>query len=403
MSRLAENVAHFARGLRAAGLPVGPARVVEAVAALETALPRSRADFYWTLHALFVTRRAESLIFAQAFALFWRRRGLIEKLIAQMSPVVPGGEPEARKPQAGALRVAEAFLPASDRAPPMPPRAVELSSRFTASEIEALARKDFAQMSAEEMAEARRLIGRIVLPLDRLTTRRLRPASTGARIDPRRTVRLMLRQGGEAVRLARAARAEWLTPVVALVDISGSMAEYSRLFLHFLHALGRTRPVTVFLFATRLTNITRDLREKDPDEALARAARHAPDWEGGTRIAEALNRFNRDWARRLLTGGPIVLLVSDGLERSDAARLGEEAGRLARSCRRLVWLNPLLRYDGFAAKAGGIRALLTAVDEFRPVHSLASLRDLAAALAPHGTYRAGMASDPRYWLREVAG
>jgi uncharacterized protein with von Willebrand factor type A (vWA) domain len=185
---------------------------------------------------------------------------------------------------------------------------------------------------------------------------------------------------------------------VALVDISGSMAEYSRIFLHFLHAVTeKRRRVHSFVFGTRLTNITRSLRARDPDEALALAGKAAPDWEGGTRISTALHAFNRVWSRRVLGGGAIVLLFTDGLERHLDGELPFEMDRLHRSCRQLVWLNPLLRFDGFEARASGIRAMLPHVDSFRPIHNLAAMADLCAALSP----QASRASDPRLWLKKA--
>jgi uncharacterized protein len=237
-------------------------------------------------------------------------------------------------------------------------------------------------MTAAEIAEAKRLVAALRLPDDRVPTRRLVADAHGRRIDPRRTFRRSLRAGGAIIDLAFRERGERHPPVVALVDISGSMAEYSRVFLHFLHALGdHRRRVHSFLFATRLTNITRELGSRDPDEALARAAGRAQDWEGGTRIAASLATFNRHWSRRVLSQGAIVLLFTDGLEREVTRDLAFEMDRLHRSCRRLVWLNPLLRFDAFEPKASGIRAMLPHVDDFRPIHNLAAMGDLVQALA----------------------
>ncbi len=387
---LAANVVHFARALRKAGLPVGPGRTLDAVRALESGIG-GRDDVYWTLHALFVSRREHSVVFDQAFHLFWRKRGLIEKLIATLSPNAPATR-EDRKPEAAALRVAEAL----GTAKPVPPRQDDpgetLAARLTVSDREVLQAKDFAQMNADEIARAKALIATLSLPDDRVATRRFAPDPSGARIDMRRLLRLALRTGGHPVMLPRRVPARRHPPVVALVDISGSMAEYSRLFLHFLHALGERRDVRSFVFATRLTPISRDLKARDPDEALARAGRHAADWEGGTRISQALHAFNRHWLRRVAHGGPIVLLFTDGLERDPPERLAAETARLRRSCRRLVWLNPLLRYDGFEPRAAGIRAMLPEVDEFRPIHSLASMAELCEALGSGGARRGRMAA-----------
>lgn len=391
--RLADNIAYFARALRQAGLPVGPGAVLDALAAVEAARIGTREDFYWTLHAVFVKRHEHSILFDQAFRIFWRRRALIEKLIAQMSPIAPGG-PEEKKPQAGALRVAEA-LATPRQEPPKPVETTEFSARLTVSDREVLKAKDFAQMSAAEIARAKRLIAEMALPHDEVTTRRFLPDPRGRRIDPRRTFRRSLRGGGAAIDLAYRSAAVRHAPVVALVDISGSMAEYSRLFLHFLHAIAeKRRRVHSFVFATRLTNISRELASRDPDEALARASKRVQDWEGGTRIAHALHDFNRHWSRRVLGQGAIVLLFTDGLEREVTRELTFEMDRLKRSCRRLIWLNPLLRFDAFEARAAGIRAMLPHVDEFRPIHSLASMEQLCRALSGEPS----RLSAPRQWL-----
>src|SRR5215203_6209163 len=395
--RLAENIAYFGRALRAAGLPVGPGAVIDAIAAVEAARVGTREDFYWTLHAVFVKRHEHSLLFDQAFRIFWRKRGLIEKLIAQMSPIAPGGaEPE--KPKAGALRVSEALAPPA-KAPEPPREELELSARLTVSEREVLKRRDFAQMSVDEIAKAKRLIAQMHLPDDEVVTRRFTPVPHGRRIDPRRTFRRSLRAGGAAIDLAFRTRAVRRPPLVALVDISGSMAEYSRLFLHFLHAVAeKGRRVHAFVFATRLTNITRELTHRDPDEALARASSLVQDWEGGTRIAACLHEFNRRWSRRVLTQGAVVLLFTDGLERQVGPDLAFEMDRLRRSSRKLVWLNPLLRFDAFQARASGVRAMLPHVDEFRPIHSLGSMEELCRALGEERSRE----SDPRLWLRRAS-
>ena len=395
--KLAENVAHFARALRIAGIPVGPGAVVEAVEALADGALGGREDVYWTLHAIFVKKHEDTPVYDQAFRLFWRRRNLIEKIMAQMSPASPGGGGKPEKAEAGALRVAEAFAPpAREEAPPT--ELTELSARLTMSDREMLRSRDFAQMSAAEIARAKRLVAELRLPDDRVATRRFQPAHRGSRIDPRRTFRNSLRGGGASIDLAFRERRELHPPIVALVDISGSMAEYSRIFLHFLHSLTeRRRRVHSFVFGTRLTNVTRSLRARDPDEALALAGKAAPDWEGGTRISTALHAFNRVWSRRVLAGGAVVLLFTDGLERNLDDSLGFEMDRLQRSCRRLIWLNPLLRYDAFQARASGIRAMLPHVDSFRPIHNLAAMADLCAALSPE----AEQGGDPRLWLKRA--
>jgi hypothetical protein len=395
---LADNIAYFGRALRAAGLPVGPGTVLDAIAAVEAAGIGTRQDFYWILHAVFVKRHEHSTLFDQAFRIFWRRRALLEKLIAQMSPIAPGDLKKQEKPKAGALRVAEALSPQAARNPEPPKAETEFSARLTISDREVLKAKDFAQMSAEEIAKAKRLIAEMRLPDDARVTRRFTADPHGLRIDPRRTFRRSLRGGGAVIDLAYCSPATRHPPLVALVDISGSMAEYSRLFLHFLHGVAeRRRRVHSFVFATRLTNISRELASRDPDDALARAAARVQDWEGGTRIAHALHDFNRLWSRRVLGQGAVVLLFTDGLEREVTAELTFEMDRLKRSCRRLVWLNPLLRFDAFEPRAAGIRTMLPHVHDFRPIHSLSSMDQLCAAL---GRNDAGRGS-AQNWLRRM--
>ena len=375
---LAQNVVHFARALREAGLPVGPGAVLDALVAVEAAGFGDRRDFHAALHAVFVKKHEHSLLFDQAFEIFWRRRGLLEKLIAMMSPQAPASRPPQRA-EAGATRVAGALFKSKAKQPKALPSIVR-DARFTMSGEEVLRGKDFAQMTAAEIEEARNLIRTLVMPEDRRRVRRLAPTVHRSRVDPRRSFRRSLQPGG-AIGLAYRAPLERAPPVVAICDISGSMSEYSRLFLHFLHALGETRRVSTFLFGTRLTNVTRAMRARDPDEALAECAKAAVDWSGGTRIGDAVQKFNREWARRVLGQGAVVILFTDGLERDGVADLGRAVERLRKSSRRLIWVNPLLRFDGFSARAQGIRAILPHVDAFRAIHNLASMADLCQALS----------------------
>ena len=393
---LALNILYFARALRETGIPVGPGAVLDALAAVEATGFGEKADFRQTLHAVFVKKHEHTLLFDPTFEIFWKRRGFLEKLIAMMSPQARPDRPRGPKAEAGAARVSDAlFKPPAEDAKAVP--AVDLDARLTMSPNEILQGKDFAQMSAAEIAEAKALIARLTLTEDRARTRRFAPDCRGARVDPRRSFRRSLRGGG-AIDLSFRSPVERRPPIVALCDISGSMAEYTRLFLHFLHALSESRGVTTFLFGTRLTNVTRSLRSRDPDEALARCAGQVADWSGGTRIAASLHRFNRDWSRRVLGQGAIVLLFTDGLERDGVEELGSEMERLRKSCRRLIWLNPLLRFDEFSAKAQGIRAMLPHVDSFRPIHNLASMAELCRALSGESS----RADDPRKWLRNTA-
>jgi hypothetical protein len=378
---IADNVVGFARALRAAGLPVGPGAVIDAMHALQLIEIGNRADVFTTLESIFVKRHEHALIFRQAFDLFFRAAEEWKSMLDS----VPLPDQAKKKPPPASRRVQEALAqPSMQEAP----QAQEQDLRLSVSDKEILQKKDFAQMSAAEIAEVVRAITRMRLPQSELQTRRYQPDARGLRLDMRRTLRASLRTGGEIIDIRKLGRIEKPAPIVALLDISGSMSEYTRLFLHFLHAITDARKrVSVFLFGTRLTNVTRALRQRDPDEALASCSASVQDWAGGTRIATSLHTFNKLWARRVLGQGAIVLLISDGLEREADAKLAFEMDRLHRSCRRLIWLNPLLRYGGFEPKAQGIKMMLPHVDEFRPVHNLSSIegliKALSTALPPH--------------------
>ena len=372
---IADNVVGFARALRAAGVPVGPGAVIDAMNALQVIDIGNRGDVFTTLEAIFVKRREHALIFAQAFDLFFRAAQEWQHLLDS----VPLPDHARKPPPPASRRVQEAFSQGSTMEQP---QAEEQEVRLSVSDREVLQKKDFAQMSAAEIAQATRAIEKMRLPQAELETRRYQPDARGLKLDMRRTLRASLRTGGEIIDIRRLGRIEKPAPIVALLDISGSMSEYTRLFLHFLHAIMDARKrVSVFLFGTRLTNVTRALRQRDPDEALASCSKTVEDWAGGTRIATSLHTFNKMWARRVLGQGAIVLLISDGLEREADNRLAFEIDRLHRSCRRLIWLNPLLRFDGFEPKAHGIKLMLPHVDEFRPVHNLASIEGLITALS----------------------
>ncbi|MGG6895783.1 MULTISPECIES: vWA domain-containing protein [Rhizobium] len=393
--RLADNIVLFGRALRKAGLKVGPGAIADAVEAVEAIGIGSREEFHAALCSVFVKRHEDLAVFDEAFRLFWRSRDLVSKMIAMMSPVAPDNR-EKEKPKAGETRAGDALLgDRDDRRPQREMPDIEIDARFTTSGSEVLRRLDFAQMSAVEIAVAKKELAKLRLPLDRVRTRRFAPSHTSAKVDPRATMRSALRTGGALI-LPRFRRPKEIQPpLVVLADISGSMSQYTRIFLHFLHVLTeRRRRVHTFLFGTRLTNVTRAMRHKDPDQALDECAAAVRDWSGGTRIGETLKEFNRLWARRVLGQGAIVLLITDGLEREGVELLSEEMDRLHRSCRRLIWLNPLLRFDGFEARARGVKAMLPHVDEFRPVHNLLSLADLVSALTAGraGTY------DPRRFL-----
>jgi uncharacterized protein with von Willebrand factor type A (vWA) domain len=378
--RLAENVMHFARLLRAAGLRIGPDRVIDCTRALELAGCNRREDWYWTMSAVLISREEQRPIFDQAFHIFWRDPKLTEKMMQALLPKAYGraGKPEDQQSQ----RLSDALFNQKKEAGEQAEQKVELDARLTFSGREVLQRMDFDTMSAAELAEAKKMLAKLRLPLPLVRTRRLEAAPRGARIDLRATLRASLREGGELIDLVRAAPADIHPPLVVLCDISGSMNPYARMFLHFLHAITNDRDrVTVFVFGTRLTNITRQLRHRDVDVAMARVADAIKDWSGGTRIGACLREFNWRWARRVLGQNACLLLVSDGLDREAGEGLGEEMQRMHKSCKDLIWLNPLLRYDKFEARPAGVRAMLPHVDRFLPVHNLKSLVDLAHALA----------------------
>ena len=375
--RLADNILHFCRLLRAAGLPVGPGRVLDAARAVALGGVRRRDDFYWTLHASLVARRDSKPVFDRAFDAFW---GLPEGADAQDAAAAPPSIDKVERAAAGQRRIDEAMRP---RGPEEPPEnRLVADATATASAREVLRKRDFERMSAAEFAraqEAARALARRIAPAP---TRRFRVDRRGVRLDPRATMRAGARRGGTPVPPLRRRRRVAPPPLVLLCDISGSMGRYSRVLLHFAHALAAADGARVhaFVFGTRLTDITRRLRGRDPDAALDAVVGAVEDWSGGTRIGAALETFNRRWSRRVLGHGARVLLVSDGLDREAGTGLAAAADRLRRSCRRLVWLNPLLRYEAFEPKAAGVRALLPRVDSHLPVHDLHSLDALARSL-----------------------
>jgi uncharacterized protein with von Willebrand factor type A (vWA) domain len=390
--KLAQNIIHFARALRKAGLPIGPGRVIDAIRAVQAAGFTEKRDFYWTLHACFVNKPEHRVVFAQIFRLYWRDPRYLEHMMSMMLPAIRGVQ-EDRSAQAAEKRAAEALLDGAT--PELPDGAedhaeeetlIEVDASMTMSSEERLRSLDFEQMSTEEVAQAKRMLALLSLPVQPIPSRRGIVNPRGHRIDWRRTLRASMRQGGELHEIVRRKpRPRWPNLVV-LCDISGSMSQYSRIILHFLHAVSNAKgagwaKVHAFTFGTRLTNITRHLDQRDVDAALAAAGAEAQDWEGGTRIGQCLETFNRDWSRRVMGQGAVVLLITDGLDRDDPEALARQMERLHLSARRLIWLNPLLRWDGFAPKARGIAAMLPHVDSFRAGHSIASLQDLADVIS----------------------
>ena len=379
---LADNVVHFARILRSTGIAVGPDRVLAALEAIEAVGLGRRDDVHAALSAVMLDRHEQQPLFDDAFAAFWRDPKLLEQMMAQLLPKISGrGDRELAKRQ---NRLADALAP-PPRADPARPaddgrrEEIEFEAAFTYSDRERLQRADFESMTAEEFALAKKLAEEVPLPFAPVRRRR-HAASSRGRIDLRGTLLAMARQ--PATLLPRYSRARFELPaVVVLLDISGSMDRYARLMLHYVHGLTRRHlRVHTLTFGTRLTNITRAMRNRDPDEALAHAEAAVQDWKGGTRIASCLDEFNHLWARRLLGGNAALLLVTDGLDRDEHGDLSRAAKQLRLFAHQIVWLNPLLRFDRFEPRAAGVRAILPYVDRFLPVHNLASLADLAVSL-----------------------
>jgi uncharacterized protein with von Willebrand factor type A (vWA) domain len=378
---LADNVVHFARVLRNAGVPVGPDRVLAALAAIEAVGLGRRDDVHAALSAVMLDRHEQQPLFDDVFSAFWRDPKLLEKLMAELLPKISGRGDREKKRRPN--RLADALAPAAaadaPQAPPRPDEQIEFETSFTFSDRERLQRADFESMTTAEFELAKKLAEEVPLPFAPVRRRR-HAANTRGRIDLRATMLAMARQPETLVPRFSRPRSE-LPTIVVLLDVSGSMDRYARLMLHYVHGLTRRYlKVHTLTFGTRLTNITRALRHRDPDHALELASAQVQDWKGGTRIAACLDDFNRHWARRLLGANAALLLVSDGLDRDEHGELTRAAKQLRLFARQIVWLNPLLRFDRFEPRAGGVRALLPYVDRFLPVHNLASLADLATAL-----------------------
>ena len=402
-NKLAPNIMHFGRVLRAAGLPIGPGKILDATKAVMAVGVTSRSDFYWALHAVFVNRRDQHVLFDQAFHIFWKDPKLLERMMGILLPQVEG-EDEAPPEEQPLRRLQEALSPKEDERPESEEEEereeeIELDAAMTTSQRELLQTMDFEEMSTDEIEQAKRAIVQMRLPITEIPTRRYHTSPRQARVDMRATLRAALRTGGASIPLKFRKRRTRPPPLVIMCDISGSMSRYTRMFLHFMHAVTNDRDrVHTFLFGTRLTNVTRYLRNKDIDIAVEQVTGVVEDWSGGTRIGESLADFNKHWSRRVLGQGAVVILISDGLDRDAGRGLNREMERLHKSCRRLIWLNPLLRFDGFQPKSQGIQAILPSVDEFRPVHNLLSLAELIEALnRPPGPRKQGV----QEWLTQM--
>lgn len=374
---LLSNLLLFGRLLRGLGLDVNPGRMIDLAQALRYIDLRYRAQFYHAARCLLVHRHEDIPLFDQAFDLFWRHpdNGWMKVELSG-----PGVLDRTRRPQftPPPLRAPDATLRQQDMRAGDDGQPPTVEVTFTYSAQEMLRQKDFAEASAEELDAIKRLMAHIVWHLGERRTRRQQPGA-GRFLDFRRTVRKNLRYGGEILLWSRRELKFKPRPLILLADISGSMERYSRLLIHFIYSLavGLEQQVEAFVFGTRLTRITRELKGRDVDRALDDVARAVPDWSGGTRIGEALKRFNFDWARRVLGRGAVVVLISDGWDRGDPELLHREMARLQRSCYRLIWLNPLLGSPDYEPLTRGMQTALPYIDDFLPVHNLASLEDLA--------------------------
>ena len=374
--RIAENILNFSRILRSAGLSVGPPEVLDAIRSLSLVGFSEREDLYWLLFSNFVKKSEQRKIFDQAFHIFWKNPKIIERMMSELLPVVRVENNDAEQIS---RRVSEAMAPVAQQFDNENESGseIEFDASFTFSNDEVLQEKDFEQMSQDEIEEAKKAIQELKLPISNVRTRRYRSSDRGHKIDLRRTLKGVLREP-ETMPLAFKINRSRHPPIVILCDISGSMDQYSRMFLHFMHAVTNDRGRThCFTFGTRLTNISRHLQRKDVDLALDNASQSVKDWSGGTRIGYCLKQFNNQWSRRVLAQGAVCILVTDGLDRDQSDGLEKEMDRLNKSVKRLIWLNPLLRYEGFEPKAQGIRKMLPYVDDFKSAHNIKSLSELS--------------------------
>ena len=382
-SRIADNLLLFCRTLRQAGLNVGPGQVIDAgEAILKTGLDR-RDDFYAALRAVLVKDPRQFRLFDQAFHVYFQNPRLLERMLGMLLPKLEQ-ESDAKREET-VRRLVEAM--SGQDADGDEEVIVEMDQAGSYSPREILQHKDFEQMSLEELADAKALLRRNLEIVRAVRTRRFRTDPLGHRYDLRKSMRSMLRNNGQLVELKRKRRRVKPPALVLISDISGSMSRYSRMFLHFAHALASTeQKVHSFVFGTRLTNITRWLVDRDVDRALEKVSAEVSDWDGGTRIADCLARFNVDWGRRVLSGRSVVILLSDGLERDSESDLGMQIERLHRTTNQLIWLNPMLRYSEFEARAYGIRTMLPHVDRFLPAHNVSSLTELGRLLGGQGHF-----------------
>lgn len=381
---LADNVVEFARVLRKGGMLIPPDRVALAIASLSRTGVERREDVHAALSSTLVDRHESQPFFDGAFELFWSDPALLERARLRLSPVVAGSRNRQEPPAQNRLQAAFAARTRTVEQPRKPRQQPQADARTTASPRQQFQRADFASMTPSELRLAQRLASEMPPPAEPIQMRRTKPDADGT-VDLRRTLRDAARNLG-ALHPVRSSRTQAYPPMVALVDISGSMEIYTRVLLYYLHGLARRRKrLQVFTFGTVLTNVTRAMRDKDPDFAMQGVDRRVNDWRGGTRLRESLSAFNKVWSRRVLSGRATLLLVTDGLDGDGHGGFEQVMATLRRRSHRIVWLNPLLRFDGFQPLAPGVRVLARNADAMLPIHNLRSLRDLQVALrAFHG-------------------
>ena len=383
--KLSDNVLYFARVLRSAGIPIGSGRILEAIKAINKIGLADKSIFYWALHSVFVHKNEHREIFDQTFKIFWKNPRLLEKMMQLALPRLNTGTPETSDSDIN-RRVQEAFntdnISEDNYVDASTEDELEFDAVMTYSESELLQGMDFEQMSSDEINKAKKVIAQMNLSIPQVKSRRFKSSSLRRKIDLRQSLKGANKFCGEYIPLRYKSRKDKNPPIIAICDVSGSMSRYSRMLLHFMHVLTTLRnDVHTFLFGTRLTNVTRFLRFKDVDEALAATSSAVEDWSGGTRIGDCLKEFNFNWSRRVLGPGAIVLFITDGLDRGGGIGLSKQIKLIQKSSKRLIWLNPLLRYEEFAPKPTGVKAILPYVDEFRPIHSLESMDQLVNALS----------------------
>ena len=369
------NLMLFGETLRRLGLDFGSGNMLDLVRATETIPIGRRQDFRHAARCLLVHRKQDFPLFDDAFQIFWRRpsHGISTRDLRSMGEERRYRNPQVGPPVSGDEEGGDLVGDAPEGMP-----GIDMSQTYSAREV--LRQKDFADYTPGEIAQARTMMSELSWDLGRRRTRRTR-LGDGEALDWRRTFRENLKYGGELLELSHRQPREKTRPLVLICDVSGSMERYTRLLLHFIHTIaGDLGRVEAFLFATRLTRITRYLNYRSIDQAVNEVARVVPDWAGGTRIGEAVKSFNYTWARRTLGSGPVVLIISDGWDRGEPELLSREMARLQRSCHRLIWLNPLLGSPNYQPLTQGIRAALPYVDDFLPVHNLNSLESLARHL-----------------------